>query len=128
MSSNRQEKSIPAQRVEVQAYAVKNGYAIIREYRDEGISGDATERRLEFQRKLHECVQLRDVKAVLRWDQDRFGRFDQIEGGNWMRSAVPGPGEVPRCSPARRDTDLLGISWRATTRWRALSGSRIICG
>jgi site-specific DNA recombinase len=42
MSTDKQEASIPAQREAVQKYAKDNGYQIIREYIDEGISGDAT--------------------------------------------------------------------------------------
>ena len=52
MSTDRQEKSIPAQREAVQAYAKKNGYRIVREYKDEGISGDDTERRAGFRKML----------------------------------------------------------------------------
>jgi DNA invertase Pin-like site-specific DNA recombinase len=52
MSSDRQEASIPAQRTEVQAYAAKHDYKIIREYKDEAISGDATEKRVAFQSML----------------------------------------------------------------------------
>ena len=52
MSSDKQDKSITQQRDEVEAYARANGLQIVREYIDEGISGDATERRVEFQRRI----------------------------------------------------------------------------
>jgi DNA invertase Pin-like site-specific DNA recombinase len=85
MSSDRQEYSIPDQRSAVLAYAAKQGYAVIREYLDEGISGDATERRFEFQRMIRDAREQRDFRAVLCWDQDRFGRFDPIEAGFWIK-------------------------------------------
>jgi site-specific DNA recombinase len=85
MSTDRQEASIPAQRTEVQAYAAKHGHKIIREYLDEGISGDATEKRSGFQKMIRDARESRDFRAILCWDQDRFGRFDPIEGGYWIK-------------------------------------------
>jgi DNA invertase Pin-like site-specific DNA recombinase len=85
MSRDRQEASIPAQREEVEAYAARHGYTIIREYADEGISGDATEKRLDFQRMLRDAAERRDFRVVLCWDQDRFGRFDPLEAGYWVK-------------------------------------------
>jgi DNA invertase Pin-like site-specific DNA recombinase len=85
MSSDKQEASIPAQRDAVQAYAAKNAFRIVREYRDEGISGDATEKRLGFQQMLKDASAVGDFKAVLCWDQDRFGRFDPLEAGYWVK-------------------------------------------
>jgi len=85
MSDDKQEDSIPAQRTEVQAYAAKHGYQIIREYLDEGISGDATEKRLQFQKMLADASALGDFEVILCWDQDRFGRFDPLEAGYWIK-------------------------------------------
>ena len=85
MSTEKQEASIPAQRTEVEAYATKHGYQIIREYKDEGISGDATEKRVEFQKMLADAKHLGDFGVVLCWDQDRFGRFDPLEAGYWIK-------------------------------------------
>jgi site-specific DNA recombinase len=85
MSTEKQEASIPAQRTEVEAYAAKHGYQIVREYKDEGISGDATEKRVEFQKMLADAKQLGDFGVVLCWDQDRFGRFDPLEAGYWIK-------------------------------------------
>jgi site-specific DNA recombinase len=84
MSTDKQDASIPAQRKAVVAYALKHGYRIIREYIDEGISGDATEKRLGFQSMIGDSTR-GEFEAVLCWDQDRFGRFDPIEGGFWIK-------------------------------------------
>jgi site-specific DNA recombinase len=85
MSDGKQEQSIPGQRHEVQAYAAKHGYCIVREYADEAISGDETEKRIQFQRMLKDAKDRGDFKVVLCWDQDRFGRFDPLEAGYWIK-------------------------------------------
>jgi site-specific DNA recombinase len=54
-SSDKEEASIPAQRDAVIAQAAKHGYRIIRQYVDEAISGDETERRVQFQRMLRDA-------------------------------------------------------------------------
>ena len=84
MSSDAQTESVPAQRVAVVAYAKQHGYRIIREYADLGISGDDTGRRLEFQRMLADASR-GDFRVVLCWNQDRFGRFDLLEAGYWIK-------------------------------------------
>jgi len=84
MSSGRQEASPKQQRAEVEKLATKHGCKIIREYFDEAISGDATAKRLGFQRMIRDAEQKRDFAAILCWDQDRFGRFDSIEAGRWI--------------------------------------------
>ena len=84
MSSNKQETSIPEQREAVERYAGEHGYRIIRDYCDEGISGDATSKRVEFQRMHHAACNGRDFRSILCWDQSRFGRFDSVEAGYWI--------------------------------------------
>jgi DNA invertase Pin-like site-specific DNA recombinase len=85
MSTDRQEHSIDDQRKAVHAYADRNGFSVIREYLDEGISGDATEKRHAFRKMLADAEALGDFEAVLCWDQDRFGRFDPLEAGYWVK-------------------------------------------
>jgi site-specific DNA recombinase len=83
MSSDKQEASPEQQRQEIISLAERDGYRIIRWYLDEGISGDATDKRLDFQRMIRDS-ETREFQAVLCWDQDRFGRFDSIEAGHWI--------------------------------------------
>ena len=59
-------------------------YQLIREYLDSAISGNATEKRVAFQ-QMPEDARQGKFKAVLCWDQDRFGRFDPIEAGYWIK-------------------------------------------
>ncbi|HEY2839554.1 MAG TPA: recombinase family protein [Pirellulales bacterium] len=84
MSTDRQDTSIASQRKEVEAYAKKHGYMIARDYIDEGISGDATEKRKQFQQLIADAAGRRDFDAILCWDQDRFGRFNSMEAGFYI--------------------------------------------
>lgn len=84
MSTDEQDGSIAGQRAALVAYAEKEGHEIVGEYVDEGISGDATEKRLAFQRMLADCGSRR-FDLILTWDQDRFGRFDPLEAGFWIK-------------------------------------------
>ena len=83
MSDERQERSIGDQRTELLALASKQGYKVLREYLDEAISGDDTLRRTGFLH-MREDAAKGEFSVVLCWDQDRFGRFDPIEGGYWI--------------------------------------------
>lgn len=84
MSSDKQEASIPAQRAAVERYAEEHGYRIVCEHTDAAVSGDATEKRLGFQRMIADSER-GDFQVVLCWDQDRFGRFDPLEAGYWIK-------------------------------------------
>ena len=80
-SSDKQEQSLDRQRHAIGHYAERNGYRILRWYTDDGISGDATEKRLGFQRMIADASK-GGFSAILVWDQDRFGRFDSVESGH----------------------------------------------
>jgi DNA invertase Pin-like site-specific DNA recombinase len=78
-STEKQEASIPEQQKAVEQYAGDHGYQILRWYVDDGISGDATDKRHQFLRMLQDAQEVGDFKSILVWDQDRFGRFDPQE-------------------------------------------------
>jgi DNA invertase Pin-like site-specific DNA recombinase len=80
MSDDRQENSIERQRSQVEPYASRKRYRIVREYIDEGISGDEITRRKHFQRMLRDA-QTGLFQVILCDDKDRFGRFDSIDSG-----------------------------------------------
>lgn len=84
MSRDAQDKSIGEQRHSLGEFAKARGYSIVREYIDEGISGDNTEKRIAFQKMIADCP-LKQFECVLCWDQDRFGRFDPLEAGYWIK-------------------------------------------
>lgn len=83
MSTDRQEASIGQQREACTKHARKLGYRIVREYVDEGISGDATHKRKAFQKMIADA-EAGGFDRILCFDQDRFGRFDMIEAGWWI--------------------------------------------
>jgi site-specific DNA recombinase len=83
MSDDSQETSIPSQQAAVRPFAKSGGYKIVATYEDHGISGDDTARRKGFQRMIADA-KAGKFKAILCWDQDRFGRFDSLEAGYWI--------------------------------------------
>src|SRR6516162_3904125 len=85
MSTDRQEDSIERQRSQVELYAARHGYAITREYIDEGIAGDEERKRKGFLRMLEDAAHLRDFSIILCDDKDRFGRFDSITQGYYVK-------------------------------------------
>jgi DNA invertase Pin-like site-specific DNA recombinase len=83
MSTDKQETSPEQQRSEILSYAQRHGYTILKWFEDLGISGDKTEKRIGFQAMIADASEGR-FKAILCWDQDRFGRFDSLESGYWI--------------------------------------------
>lgn len=84
MSSDKQEASPDQQRDEIVKLAAKHGYTIIRWYEDHAISGVKTLKRKQFLQMIDDVKRIGDFQAILCWDQDRFGRFDSIEAGEWI--------------------------------------------
>ena len=84
MSDDSQVGSPDQQRQALQEATAKGNRRIIREYLDDGISGDATHKRLDFQRMLRDASEKGDFREIWCWDQDRFGRFDSLEAGYWI--------------------------------------------
>jgi site-specific DNA recombinase len=83
MSDKKQDKSIPAQRAEIERYAVTHDYSIVRWYSDEGISGAENEKRVGFQQLISDAQSIGDFRAIIVWDQDRFSRFDPMEANHY---------------------------------------------
>jgi DNA invertase Pin-like site-specific DNA recombinase len=83
MSSLKQDASPEQQRQEAAKLAAANNCHLIREYADEGISGDNANRP-GFQAMLRDAVEKRDFAAIICWDQDRFARFDSIKAGKYI--------------------------------------------
>jgi len=80
-SSDKQETSVHDQKKAVQDYADKHGYKIDEWYIDDGISGDEAKRPGFL--KMIDDAKDGHFKAILVWDQDRFGRFDSMDAGYW---------------------------------------------
>ena len=85
VSTGRQDHSIDDQRSELTRLIAKRpDHKIVAEYLDEAVSGDDTDRRVGFL-AMREDAQADKYDKVLVWDQDRFGRFDLIDGGHYIR-------------------------------------------
>lgn len=84
MSTDKQEESPEQQRAEVIKLADKHGFRIIRWYQDDAISGAKTRQRKQFLKMISDATDLADFDPILCWDQDRFGRFDSLEAGEWI--------------------------------------------
>ncbi len=84
MSDRSQDASPEQQQTEAVKLAGREGCEIVRWYdKDLAISGDATERRKDFQRMIADAER-GAFDVIICWDQDRFGRFDSIEAGRWI--------------------------------------------
>lgn len=86
MSTDEQELSPEQQRREVEEYAKRNGYRILRWYFDEGLSASkGDELRLEYQQLLIDS-NARDFQAVLCWATSRFTRNHPHEAAEGKRT------------------------------------------
>lgn len=74
-STNRQEASIPEQRHAITEWCARHGYAVVRFFEDQGISGSEFDRRPGFQAMLRYCREApQPFDAVVVWDKSRLGR------------------------------------------------------
>ena len=88
-STDKQEQSIPDQRKAIQKYAEDNGYKIIREYVDDGISGAATGKREAFKRMFSEIEKPnKDFNTVLVYDTSRWSREGELENLVYIKKCV----------------------------------------
>ncbi len=83
MSSEMQKSSPRQQRDQIKKLAQRRGYEIVRWYEDLAVSGDDIRRRVAFRRMVADAER-KSFETILCWSQDRFGRFDSIEAGEWI--------------------------------------------
>lgn len=110
MSDKKQDKSIPAQRAEIERYAATHGFNILRWYLDEGISGAENEKRLGFQNLITDAQTLGDFTAIIVWDQDRFSRFDPMEANHYWYLLRQAGVKIVTVAKGELDFSTLG-SW-----------------
>jgi DNA invertase Pin-like site-specific DNA recombinase len=114
-SSPQQELSVDDQRREVEEYAKKKGYRIVREYVDEGKSASKNpEKRVAFNRMIEDSM-TQEFSVVLCYDAARFTRFDNIEGST--------PKQILRGNGVILDTVKEGeFDWRTPEgRWKDMA-------
>jgi DNA invertase Pin-like site-specific DNA recombinase len=81
-STDRQDQSIGDQRRAIEAYAVRDGFEIVRWYEDDAISGTSVDGRRAFkQMGIDADATGRDWRFVLVYDVSRFSRGDLDEAG-----------------------------------------------
>lgn len=73
MSTDQQEHSIESQERLIKAYARQNGYTIMHNYIDEGISGRNAEKRPQFLQMIDDSAK-GDFQYILIYDSSRFAR------------------------------------------------------
>lgn len=112
MSTDKQEDSPAQQREQILKLAQRHGFKIIRWYEDHAVSGAKTLKRKQFRQMIEDAELRGDFKAILCWDQDRFGRFDSIEAGEWI-------------SPLRRAGVELATVVQGRINWEDFAGRMI---
>ncbi|QDU23294.1 Recombinase [Urbifossiella limnaea] len=80
-SKAQDEASIPEQKRACEDFAREQGYLLVRWYSDDAVSGDNTDKRVEFLRMIKDAQTRGDFRAIVCWDHARFGRFDSLEQG-----------------------------------------------
>jgi site-specific DNA recombinase len=108
MSDDRQENSIERQKSQVEPYALRQGYDLVRTYEDLGIAGDEVARRKDFARMLKDAA-AGQFDVILCDDKDRFGRFDSIDYGEVV-------------APLRRAGVRLETVAQGAVDWNTLAG------
>jgi DNA invertase Pin-like site-specific DNA recombinase len=83
MSSDKQDSSPDQQREHISKLADRNNCVIVRWYEDLAVSGNDILRRADFRRMISDAAS-GVFETILCWSQDRFGRFDSIEAGEWV--------------------------------------------
>ncbi|MCH2202789.1 MAG: recombinase family protein [Fuerstiella sp.] len=78
-SSTKQEASITAQRQAVAKYAADNGLTVVREYVDDGISGNKLEERKAFLQMRHDMTVENIADRLIVWGMDRLSRHDGMK-------------------------------------------------
>ena len=83
-STDRQEKSLEDQRRDIFRFAAENGFGIVAEYVDDGVSGTSGETRKGFLEMLADAKSPAcPWKHILTWDVKRFGRMSSDEAGHY---------------------------------------------
>jgi site-specific DNA recombinase len=133
MSRDVQDKSIGRQRGEVLPHCKRQGYQVVAQLQDEGISGSEIERRPGLQ-ELLALARVRKIEGVVVDDLDRLARLDLLElgvllsplrkAGVWVESVAQG--RMDYNSMAGRI--MLGISGEAKRTEQLATARRSLTG
>lgn len=107
MSTAAQDASPEQQRSAIAAHALKQGYAVAKEYADLGVSGDKTEKRPAFRRMIADGAGKKFDRIIV-YDRSRFGRFDSVEYGRWVQPLREAAVELESVADGVENWDDLG--------------------
>ena len=83
VSTDKQTKSVGQQLEQCRELAQRQGYTVVAEFSDDGISGDKVEERPQFMQLLADA-KAKKFKRVLAWDADRLGRTDSMTAAEML--------------------------------------------
>lgn len=123
-STDQQPQSINDQRAAILAYAETHGYALVREYEDEAISGTRTDERPAFLNLIADAQQPDcPFDTVLVYDIKRFGRVDNDEAGYFRHKLKMHGIEIVYVAEGFSGNDTDDIT-RAVKQWLARQESK----
>jgi site-specific DNA recombinase len=131
MSRDVQDKSIDRQRSEVMPHCQRQGYRVVAEPQDEGISGSEVERRPGLQ-KLLALAKARQIDGVVVDDLDRLARLDLLELGVLLSPLRKAGVWVESCAQGRMDYNtmagriMLGIGGEAKRTEQLATARRVL--
>jgi DNA invertase Pin-like site-specific DNA recombinase len=118
-STDRQEQSIGDQRAAIERYAAEHGFAVVREYVDDAISGADTAARKAFLQMINDATRRgTPFQYVLVYDVSRFGRTGADEAGFFRHTLTQAGIEVIYVAEALTGTDADDLLL-ATKQWLA---------
>jgi len=117
-STDRQEQSIGDQRTALIRYAAEQGFEILDEFIDDGISGTSADARGAFQRMIAEAKGKCRFRFILCYDVKRFSRGDLDEVGYYRHLLRQRNVEVVYATEQFAD-DFTGELIRPMRQWQA---------
>ncbi|MDA9856579.1 recombinase family protein [Rubripirellula sp.] len=88
MSDDDQKTSIPQQKKQIQAYAKRHGFKIIRWYEDKGKSGSRDQHKREAFHQMVGDAADGDFTVILCLDTSRFGRLNTYDGAEAKKKLI----------------------------------------
>jgi site-specific DNA recombinase len=131
MSRDVQDKSIARQQSEVMPHCKRQGYRVVAEHQDEGISGSEVKRRPGLQ-KLLALAKSRQIDGVVVDDLDRLARLDLLELGVLLSPLREAGVWVESCAQGRMDYNtmagriMLGIGGEARRGEQLATARRVL--
>jgi site-specific DNA recombinase len=105
MSTDKQEESPAQQRAETKKLAASEGCEIVKEYKDDAITGDSGPERRPGFRAMLDGAERGEFQFLLLWDGDRLGRFDSLRGAEHYNRLRDSGVKIITCAEGPIDLD-----------------------